>query len=45
MVDLTDEVKPGDTDVLLFTMNLPNGATSTRIIVDDDNGDVVIDWP
>ena len=43
--DTLDQVGIGAIDVVLLTYNIPLTAELTRIVIDDDDGNVIVVWP
>ena len=43
--DTLDQIGIGTTDVVLLTYNIPLTAELTRIVIDDDDGNVIVVWP
>lgn len=45
MVDNLNEINRGDREVVLFTMEIPLTAALTKIVIEDDDRNVVVMWP
>lgn len=43
--DTLDEIGLGSTNVLLHTYLIPTTASVTKIVIDDDDGNIILVWP